>query len=345
MSCIPGGHLTRSKKVFPFKAMGGSGAYVTTNDGREMLDMLAALGARTLSNDQRVGSSGVLSLSYVTEEPAAEAVLRYVAPWASHVRFTRTGSEATHAAYRIAKAATGRTRVLVGDWAYHGWHEWCDGAVRYPHHSTLLDEKPETIAAIFVEPHRWEPTRGLWLKYLRSLCDQCGALLVFDSMIYGGRFALGGASEWFGVQPDLECFGKAFGNGESVAWVVGNDVMARHGELASGTYSGDVGGLEAVMDTLNVYTSEPVIDTLWERGRQLQSGLRAVIPSELAAVEGHPVHQRVRFFDEANGQRFAEAMWARDILWHPGVVNVMYAHTPENIDRVIEAAEESVKAL
>ncbi len=347
MSVIPGGHLTRSKKVFPFKAVSGHGAYVVIDDGREMLDMLAALGARTLSNDQRVGPSGVLSASYVDETQAADAVLKHVAPWASSVRFVRTGSEALHAAYRIAKATTGRSKVLMGNWSYHGWHEWCS-----PPRFVCVHNEPVTstgwdseLAAVFIEPHRWEPVDVEWLRSVRAFCDRVGALLVFDSMIFGGRFALGGASEYFGVQPDLECFGKAFGNGESVAFVVGNESLEQHGELVSGTYSGDVGGLRAVMDTLEVYANEPVIETLWMLGRDLQDGLRQVLPSDLAVCEGQPVHQRIRFFNEAHGQRFAEAMWARGILYHPGVMNVMYAHTPAMIDRVIQAAAESVRTL
>lgn len=344
---IPGGHLTRSKKVFPFKAIGGFGAYVVTDDGRTMLDMVAALGARTLNNDQRIGNTGVLSLSYVDEMEAARAVLAEVAPWASSVRFVKTGSEATHAAYRIAKAATGRHWVLVGDWSYHGWHEWTvigpEGHVETFAHG----EHParEDYAAVFIEPHRWEPVDVEWLKAVRAFCDRIGALLVFDSMIYGGRFARGGASQFFDVIPDLECFGKAYGNGEAVAFVVGNEAMEKHGELVSGTYSGDVGGLRAVIETLDFYSREPVIYKLWQRGRQLQHGLRRVIPSDLAAVEGAPVHQRVRFFNPAHGDRFSAAMWERGVIWHPGCANVMYAHTEQMIERVIDAAQESARTL
>lgn len=328
----------------------GEGAILYTDRG-PIIDMLCGLGAISLGYAAQM-SPGVFSLPHTCEVEAAELVLQYVAPWASSVRFTKTGSEACHAAYRIAKAATGRKEVWIGNWGYHGWHEWCVD-VGYPTLSFDHGDDPETwpvadLAAVFIEPHRWEPVDVDWLKAVRAYCDRVGALLVFDSMIYGGRWALGGASEYFGVIPDLECFGKAIGNGQSVACVVGNDALQQHGEMVSGTYSGDVGGLWAVCDTLETYASEPVIETLWTRGTQLQLGLDHICichPELKARMEGQPVHQRLRFDDPATGKQFAGEMAKRGVLWHPDCVNVCYAHTEDQINQVIKAAWESVEAL
>ncbi len=353
---LPGRSLTRSKKVFGRWAERGEGAEIIDTDGHRYIDMLCALGAVSLGyphNREWCDSveTGVYSLPHRVEVEAAEAVLTHVAPWASSVRFVKTGSEATHAAYRIAKKATERPIVLIAEDAYHGWHEWCAGddlnVLRYPHRmNAWFDDIDTDVAAVFVEPHRWvlEGERE-WIVAIKRECEKTGALLVFDSMIYGGRFALGGASEYFGIVPDLECFGKALGNGQSVAFVVGRDALAEHGEIVSGTYSGDVGGLAAVVDTIRTYTSEPVIETLWARGRQLQEGLRRLVPAELGVCEGAPVHQRIRFVNEAHGLQFAEAMWARGVLWHPGCTNIMYAHTEAQIAQVIAAADESIRCL
>jgi glutamate-1-semialdehyde 2,1-aminomutase len=350
-SIIPGRSLTRSKAVFREWAEYGDGSCVYDTEKREYIDMLCALGAVSLGYDYlkyEVAPRGVLTLPHWVEIAAAEAVLEHVAPWASHVRFTVTGSEACHAAYRIAKAATGRSRVLVGDWAYHGWHEWVSQCWQFEHGDDLAsvyrgDEAD--IAAVFIEPHRWEPIDPDWLRSVRAFCDRIGALLVFDEMIWGGRFALGGATEVFGVIPDVACYGKAFGNGQPVAFVVGRDALAQHGEMVSGTYSGFPQGLQAVVDTIRRYTTQPVLETLWARGSQLQEGLRRVIPPALGVCEGAPVHQRVRFFNEAHGLQFSQAMLERGIIWHPGCANVMYAHTEAQIDRVIVAAAESVGTL
>ncbi len=347
-SIISGRSMTRSKSVFKNWARYAEGAYIYDEDNNKYLDMLCALGAVSLGYGATYVHYGVLSLPHVVEVDAAESVLEHVAPWASSVRFTKTGSEATHAAYRIAKKATGRKRVIMDSQAYHGWHEWCqEGYIgKYEHGAQFIEsEHWSDLAAIFVEPQRFESVYVDWLRSVRAFCDRVGALLVFDSMIYGGRWALGGASEYFGVTPDLECYGKAFGNGQSVAFIVGNQALAEHGEMVSGTYSGDCVGLTAVVDTLNTYTTEPVIQTLWERGRQLQRGLREVIPREIGVVEGAPVHQRIQFVDPTHGEQFRIAMKQRGILWHPAVTNIMYAHTISQMEYVIESAAESVKEL
>ena len=362
---IPGRSSTRSKApgrfydvgAGPLYAASGDGAILTCVDGHDYIDMLCALGAISLgyrSIPSRV-VGGVYSLPLAVEAEAAEMVLQHVAPRASQVRFTKTGSEACHAAYRIAKAATGRDIVLVGDWAYHGWYEWCAtpkgaGVVTYPHGFDLNDVlHQDQTAAVFIEPHRWESVNIEWLKSVRAFCDRIGALLVFDSMIYGGRWALGGASAYFGVQPDLECFGKALGNGEAVACVVGGEILEQHGQVASGTFSGDATGLQALCDTVQVYTTEPVIDTLWARGRQLWAGLSEVVQASVyhdtAHVDGNPVHLRLRFDDATLGRVFAAEMVQRAVLWHPDCVNVSYAHSEGQIDAVIRTASESLKAM
>jgi glutamate-1-semialdehyde 2,1-aminomutase len=340
---IPGRSLTRSKKVFGRFAAFASGATITDTEGRQYIDMLCALGAVSLgySQPQRYGS-GVCSLPYDTEVDAAEAVLTHVTPWASWVRFTKTGSEATHAAYRMAKAVTGRDTVVRYAGSYHGWHEWSDA-----NPSILMKgfvTPNEDVAAIFVEPARFQSEDIGFLRSLRHLCDVTGALLVFDSMIYGGRWHIGGTSGYTGVIPDMECFGKAYGNGQAVAFVVGTGETYAQGEIASGTYSGERSGLSAVIDTLKVYTTEPVIETMWERGRRLRAGLLQVIPPSLGELQGPPPCQHIEFVNPEHGHRFSQAMLERGVIWHPLPALTMYAHTVQQIDQVIEAAKDVVSS-
>ena len=185
-----------------------------------------------------------------------------------------------------------------------------------------------------------------WLKHLRSWCADAGALLVFDSMIYGGRWHLGGASGYFGIQPDLEVFGKAIGNGAPIACIVGNDVLREHGQIVSGTYSGDALALDAVLSTLQAYQREGVIDWMWARGKQLQRGLQSVCAAYPWAIpEGAPVHQRIRFADEAQGHEFSRLMMLKGILWHPACANLMRAHTEADIERTVCAVEESLRVM
>lgn len=351
---IPGGCLTRSKALFGRWAEYVSGAVIKDTDGREYIDMLCGLGAISLGGYRvKPPSMGVYSLPSWREVAAAECVLEHVAPWASWARFVKTGSESTLAAMMISKAATGREGVLLSDYGFHGWHEWCsrkEHGRTFTHGQDLAAtwDEADGIAAVFIEPHRWEPVNVEWLRSVRAFCDRIGALLVFDSMIYGGRWHLGGTSAYFGVVPDLECFGKALGNGQAVAFVVGAERTKPYGDIPSGTYSGDVVGLSAVLDTVQAYLTTPVIETMWARGRQLAAGLDALVASHphlLKSRDGAPVHQRLTFHDPANGETFARLMWDRGVLWHPGATNVCFAHTDEQIETVIGAARASLETM
>jgi glutamate-1-semialdehyde 2,1-aminomutase len=339
---IPGGSMTRSKKHFGRFASHASGACVYDTDGECYIDMLCGLGAVSLWYGDLAVQHGVFSFPHKLEVEAAEAVLRDVVPWASWARFLKTGSEATHAAYRIAKATTGREDIIRFSGAYHGWHEWTD---REP--STLRKGyviPHDRVAAYIVEPSRFEVEDIEFLKQLRNWCDLYGSLLIYDSMIYGGRWHIGGLSGWSGVQPDLECYGKAFGNGAAVAFVVGTEKTKAHGELPSGTFSGEISGLSALVRTLKAYTTSPVIETMWARGCQLLDGMRDAIPVELGEAGGNPPCQRIAWKDESNAQRFTDAMLQRGVIWHPTVALTMFAHTEAQIDQVIAAAKDAVSS-
>ncbi len=348
---IPGRSMTRSKKVFGRFASDAAGAIIRDTEGRCYIDTLCGLGAISIGYGDLPLRHGVFSLPHRLEVEAAEAVLSDVAPWASWVRFTKTGSEATHAAYRIAKAATGREDIIRFSGAYHGWHEWTD---REP--STLTKGRiipNEAAAAYIVEPSRFGVEDKGFLAQLRGWCDLHGALLIFDSMIYGGRWNTGGLSGWSGVQPDMECFGKAYANGASVSFVVGTDKTKAHGEIASGTFSGEISGLSGLVRTLKTYREQPIIPTMWERGCQLLEGMRSVIPPELGTPDGNPPCQRILWKDDARSedgwrtsseiaQRFTDGMLERGVIWHPSVALTMFSHTEQQINDVVAAAKDTV---
>lgn len=364
---IPGRSLTRSKapgKLYapgtagPLYASHGDGAYLWDVDGHRFIDMICALGAVSLGyafrypGRQPARDTTVLSLPHRVEGEAAEAVLTHVAPWASSVRFVRTGSEAVHAAVMVARLATGRPHILVAGNSYHGWHEWA--SVRRGHETLeyqygTVPVVRHDVAALIVEPARWEPTPDGYLSALAAAAHAAGSLFVIDEMIYGGRWALGGACAYFDVTPDLACYGKAYGNGAAVAFVAGRDALRDRGEVVSGTYSGDVSALSELLATLDTYLTLPVLPTLWERGDRLRVVLDAAISAHRAAdvwCEGvGTVHQRLRFADPARGKAFAGEMARRGVLWHPDVANVCYAHTAAQIDAVGDAAAASLRAM
>lgn len=367
----------------PLFCRGGDGAIIYAADGKPYIDMLCALGAislgyNRLKRELRLPSTGlrgriqaawqliasgrlevvsddphgVYSLPHISEGEVGRLVLNNVARWAASIKFVTSGSEATHAAYRVAKAQTGRSIFLRGDWSYHGWFDWCQTNPEnlFPHNSDLREFVPppvrDKIAAVFIEPHRWERVDDMWLRDVRDFCLEIGALFIFDSMIIGGRFSLHGSSERFGITPDLECFGKAYANGEKAAFVVGCEAMKNHGHIVSGTYSGCVTGLSAVRQTVQTYLDKPVLATMHARGERLWNGLKATAAlRDDVHLEGNPVHLRLRFNEKYLGAMFSGEMAKRGVLWHPECANVSFSHTTRQIDQVIEAASESLKAI
>ena len=355
---IPGRSNTRSKSpgklwpvgTGPYFATGADGAHIHADDDRWYLDMQCALGAISIGYGRvAVRPNTVCSLPYVDEILAAEVVLEHVAPWASQVRFTKTGSEATHGALMVARRATGRWSYHRLRDSYHGWHE--EWQLDAPDARWFkVGDVPSTLssaAAIIIEPPRWETFYSDWLKKVVIAAHDAGALVIFDEMIYGGRWMLGGVVEYFGVVPDLACYGKALGNGAPISMIVGREALADHGEAISGTFSGDAGGCRSLINTIERYVHDDVVQWMWERGTQLQDGLaREIENSDIrATVEGAPVHQRIAFENESLEPLFSEQMISRGIIWAPYSTNLMLAHSERDIEMVIDAAGESLRAL
>ena len=341
---IPGGSLTRSKKVFGVWAKTAEGCRIQAQDGRWYLDMLCGLGAISLGyRPHTLRRTQVYSVPSTLEVEAAEAVAAHVAPWADWVRFLKTGSEATHAAYRIAKATTGRSRVLRVAGGYHAWHEWPEQCEVLPH--GYPPELEDDVAALIIEPQRFGGEDRAWLQACADRCRRMGTLLIFDSMIYGGRYALGGASSYFDLRPDLECFGKAFGNGAAVSFVVGTADTRAHGEIPSGTFSGETSGLEAVIEIIDTYRTHPIIPTLWARAKQLHEGLRSLLPSSLGMHSGPMPCSTIRWADNTinPGERLSQALLKRGVLWHPVTQFVMADHAEDDIAECLDAVREVLR--
>jgi len=283
----------------------GRGARVWDVDGNRYIDLVCGLlpvvlgycDADVDEAIQRQMNHGIsFSLATDLEAELAERLVSII-PCAEKVRFGKNGTDATSAAIRLARAFTGRDRVAIC--GYHGWQDWYIGAtsrdkgvppaVRALTHpfpfddlvalERLLVSHRDEFAAVIIEPMTAaEPAPG-YLEGLKALTHAHGALLVFDEVITGFRLALGGAQEHFGVAPDLASFGKAMGNGMPIAAVVGRaDVMAEMEEVFfSGTFGGETLSLAAAIAVIDKMRREPVIDTLWQKGRRLAEAVDAEI--------------------------------------------------------------------
>lgn len=375
---------------YPMFLSHGYGTLVTDLDGNTYLDMVAALASVTLGHAHGAVRDAVLkavedgsSLSLPTREEAlaAEALVMTMRQpgYAEQVRFVKTGSEATEAAVRVARVATGRMRLLTVRAGYHSWHSWFQ-AVKPEHPGVpvtmadLIDgfeygDVPHALlrsgqyAAVILEP---VPVTGRppYMKddidvelYLRELVDAahaCGTLVVFDEMVWGFRLHAGGAGGRFGVEPDLATFGKAIANGVPIAALVGPERLMRHATLVSGTFGGDRIGLAALRAVCNVYGHAPVCDRMHELGAAFQSHVNEAVGAGEYTLRatGEPQHPVLELLaagslckDSTAWSLLLQGMADRSLLYHPAGGNVMYPMTMTDMAAAAAAVVESLADL
>jgi glutamate-1-semialdehyde aminotransferase len=377
---IPGGSQTNSKRpsafaygAYPIYAASARGGRVTDIDGNEYIDFVSALGPVSLGYchpavDQAIRDQLGRGIIYGLLSPLEVEVarlLRELIPCAERARFFKGGGEATAAAARVARRFTGKEVVLNS--GYRGWPDvWSaannDGGIPAALEASiatfafndleglerLIMRHKGEIAAIFLDIAVTPPEPG-FLVAVRDLAHEQGALLVFDEIVTGFRLANGGAQEYFGVTPDLACFAKGMANGMPLAAVVGREeIMASFADAAiSLTYGGEALSLAAAKATLETYQREPVVATLWSRGRRLRDGLTVAAGAAGLpfAVTGYDPMTAMAFdgLDAETGQQVwsfvLQEMAARGVLLRRGGLNfVTYSHTETEIDKAVAAA-------
>ncbi|MBT4427829.1 MAG: aminotransferase class III-fold pyridoxal phosphate-dependent enzyme [Rhodospirillaceae bacterium] len=365
--------FSKSRVQFPVGAAPlflthGDGGRSWDVDGNEYVDLVngllsVSLGYRDPDVDAAIAAQlaeGIsFSLATRLERQLAERLVECI-PCAEKVRFGKNGSDATSAAVRLARAFTGRERII--SCGYHGWQDWYIGAttrhkgvpdaVRALTHTVpyndldavagLLKEHPGEISALIMEPANIVAPAPGYLAALRELLHKHGALLIIDEMITGFRFALGGAQTLFGVTPDLATFGKGMANGMPISAVVGRaDIMAEMEEIFfSSTFGGEALSLAASIATIDKMRREPVIETLWRSGEQLAEAVRGLISAhnleDQISLQGFAPWMLVTTHDgpAASGQAIKTMliyeMAARGVL-SLGSHNISYAHTEEDM--------------
>ena len=356
----------------------GLGSHVWDVDGNEFVDFMCALGPVTVGyNDPQVNAAVMaqlqkgISFSMATELEVelAEALTRIV-PCAEMVRFVKNGSDATSSAIRLARAFTGRDLVAVC--GYHGMQDWYIGsttnrrgipddvcaltktfAYNEPDSlKKLLAEYPGQFAAVILEPIQADGPATGYLEALRELTQAAGALLIFDEVVSGFRYALGGASELYKVTPDLAAFGKGMGNGLPISAVAGRaDVMeliGTQGVFISTTFGGETLSMAGSLATLAILAQPGIYPRIWALGDRMLSGVRAAIAKhgvgEVVKVSGLAPHGGVGF--EGKGSLdyldilsvYQQRMVEQGILT-TGINNISVAHNEADIDQFVAAAD------
>jgi len=385
---VPGASQTLSKGpsmfvegAYPVFLERGKGSRVWDVDGHEYVDYILGLASITLGYAhpaiteavaRQLERGSIFSLPHPLEVEVSER-LAEVIPCADMVRLVKTGSEADAAAVRVARAATGRDVIVFN--GYHGWSDWY--AVTTPRSKgipkdfsrlvapfqyndlasleAVLDEHRGHVAAVMMEPVLIDAPAAGFLAGVKAAAHRQGALLIFDEIVSGFRWAVGGAQERFGVVPDLATFGKGMANGLPLAAVVGGrDLMREFEEVfVSSTFGGDALALAACLATLDVYRREPVIAHLWDVGRRFQDGFAALaarldVP---ARTIGYPVHPKI-VIDGGSPETarllmslFLQETAARGAIFHFAGFNVSHAHGEADVDETLAACEAALRVV
>lgn len=383
LELMPRGTQTMSKcpdqyvdGVHPKFIERGEGCRLFDRQGRSYIDFTCALGPVILGycHDNVDGAireqlaRGInFSLPSTLEVELAELINRVV-PCAQRVRFAKNGTDVTLAAVRIARSATGREHIAKC--GYHGWGDWHAITMRprgvpssladIIHEFTFNDLNSledvlasNSCAAVILEPQALTLPAPGFLQGVKELAHRHGSVLIFDEVVTGFRWALGGAQEHFGVTPDLACLGKAMGNGMPISAVVGSSSLMS--ELDHAFFSMTAGG-ECLSIAAAIATIQTLLEKdykhIWRLGDELSCGLRDIAVELDVSIDfaGSAPRHNLTFdstrHKDAAGMKdlFYQEMVRRGILFG-NVVYVTFAHTPDDIEHTLEAARESMSVV
>ena len=386
----------------PYFVTHAQGPYIYDIEGNSYIDYVQSYGPGILGHAhpavvEAITKTAALGTTFgaptEAEVKLAEMVIERI-QGLELIRFVSSGTEATMSAVRLARGVTGRNRILKFAGCYHGHSDallaaggsgvanqglsGCEGVTPGAVADTVVapynvvPEIDETFAAVIVEPVA--ANMGLispnswFLEALRKVCDETGALLIFDEVITGFRLSYGGAAEYFGVTPDIWCFGKVVGGGLPVgAFGARREIMENIAPLGgvyqAGTLSGNPLAMAAgrvTLDSLDhdaykqlATTAERLADGLTDVFST--AGIPALLPRVGSLVGLFFGEKLPTNFDEA--QKLAEngiypkvfhALLQQGVAFAPGPYEGLFpslVHTDEIIDRTLDLAASAVASI
>jgi glutamate-1-semialdehyde aminotransferase len=381
---VPAGSQTFSKGVTQFvegfapKYLArGKGATVWDVDGNEYLDYIMACHPIILGYadpdvnaavHEQLELGSTFSLMNPLEVEVTELLIDAI-PCAEAARFGKNGADATTVAVRVARAVTGRDHIAYC--GYHGWHDWYiantdlnSGIPEFNQHlahsftyndldslERIFTAHPGEVACVIMEPLTILEPKDDFLAEVKKMAHHYGALLIFDEIITGFRFAFGGAQELTGVTPDLATFAKAISNGIPLSAIVGKKeyMFALEKTFFSFTYGGDCIGLAAAKACIPKLKREGVPEHLHRVGARLKDGYNKLAEThglaEFTGCIGYPCRTIISFtgqgrFDELEMKSFfQQEMIRRGILW-TAYHALSFSHKDADIDRTLNAYDE-----
>jgi len=364
---VPGGVLGARKPSdfiegeYPIFLEDGKGSRLTDVDGNEYIDFLCGYGPIILGYREEEVDEAVIkqirdkgfcfTLTQRYQNQLAKKLTELV-PCSEMSIFLKTGSDATTASIRIARAYTNRIKVMRC--GYHGWHDWCvemKGGIPEKFYEDVYEFRYNDVDQLKDLMARYgDQTAAIIMK----IATKYGAVLVFDEVRTCFRLRMGGAQELYGVTPDLAVLGKGMANGYAISVVTGKaEVMMAAAQklFISSTFFPNSDGYIAALKTIEILERDNVLNNIWEKGGRFLKKVQDIINkydvgAELSGVA--PMFFITFKRDEANTQRarrdnFYTQLIRRGIFFTPHHHGyICYRHTEQDLDRTAKAIDEAL---
>ena len=388
---VPGGVLGARKPAdfiageYPIFLESGKGCRLTDVDGNEFIDFLCGygpiiLGYRESEVDEAVykqitEKGFCFSLTQKYQNDLAKKIAELV-PCAEMSIFLKTGSDATTASIRIARAHTNKLKVMRC--GYHGWHDWCvemkggipkkfyEDVFEFQYNNlTQLEElmavHGDETAAIIMTPfghpnhQKMQIPQPGFLEGVRDLADKYRAVLIYDEIRTGFRLSLGGAQALYGVHPDISILGKAIANGYPISVVTGKkDVMMAAAEklFISSTFFPNSEAFIAALKTIEILERDNVLANIWEKGEWFMEKIQEILNKHDVGAEltGIPPMFYITFEKDETGsykgkrKDFYTQMIRKRFFFTPyHHAYISYRHTEEDLNLALIAIDESLE--
>jgi len=376
------GYTQWSVGAAPLFLESAKGCEVEDVDGNVYIDYGMGLGPFILGyNDEDINNAVVeqlhkgtmFTLPHRLELEASKMIVDAV-PCADMVRFGKNGSDVTSAAVKLARAYTGKEKIIIC--GYHGWQDWYIASTErnmgipsvmkelvipveynnFEQLESIIKERKSEIAGMIMEPVGAVAPENDFLQKVRGITIQNDIILIFDELFTGFRWSIGGASKYFGVTPDLACFGKALSNGMPVSCIAGKRKYMEKFEdvFFSFTYAGETLSLAAIIATINKLKEKNVYQHIEKEGQFLIDKIKKLINKydldEYLGIFGYPYKSVFKFggnesFDALELKTLFQQECAKRGVLFIGYHLVSYAHKRKHIEFTLSVYDDVLKII
>lgn len=360
--------------MFPLIIEKGKGAKVWDLDGNEYIDFTNACGSIVLGycydevDDYVIhylkNYGNVFPTQY--HEKKVELTKKLLKIFPNHERavYFKTGSDATEAALRIARVATGKDLILTC--GYHGWHDWqlnnfprfqlADDSrhINFRYNLELLKEQikinKDNVAAVIITPDINFFDKN-YFKEVETIVKGNDILFILDEVASGFKYCLGGLQKLLDLNPDMTCLGKGLANGYSISAVLGNNSVMKNACLEThmwSTYNGEMTGFTAALKTIEIIERENVREKVEILGGHFINSLEALFEkySVSAEVLRNPNLFHIMFEDSNFHKRFTLECIMNGVLLSKDFENMLnYCHIKDVVDEALYRIEKALQSL